>query len=160
VAALCAESYHDVVTRVLLLALSLATSVGCAAHYVSRGADLYAGGRYIEAAEVFERTETRLANSSTPDRARYGLYRGATLLALGDGARAETWLAYCSQMLDAEPSALSEEEHTMLSRALRVAATRRGASPSLPPSEGTTVATSRPLTPDSSTQGSVESVGN
>jgi hypothetical protein len=146
------------VTRVLFLTLALAAGVGCAAHYVSRGADLYAGGRYIEAAEVFERTEKRLASSSTPDRARYGLYRGATLLALGDSARAETWLAYASQLLAAEPSALSEEEHTMLTRALRVSATRRGASPALPPSDGATVATSRALT--DSAAGASESVGN
>jgi hypothetical protein len=147
------------VTRVLLIGLVLAASaVGCAAHFVSRGADLYAGGRYIEAAEVFERTETRLPNSSAPDRARYGLYRGATLLALGDGSRAETWLTYCSRVLEAEPGALSDEEHTMLSRALRVAATRRAATPSLPPPEGATVATSHPLTPDS-TQSPSEEVG-
>jgi hypothetical protein len=159
VAALCAESYHEPVTRVLLLALALAAEVGCAAHYVSRGADLYAGARYIEAAEVFERTEKRLANSSTPDRARYGLYRGATLLALGDSTRAEKWLAYSSQVLEAEPSALSDEEHTMLSRALRVAATRRGATPALLPAAGTTVATTRSLTPDS-TQAPSQGMGN
>jgi hypothetical protein len=148
-----------IVTRVLILALALATGVGCAAHYVSRGADLYAGGRYIEAAEVFERTEKRLASSGSADRARYGLYRGATLLALGDGARAQTWLSYTSQILQSEPSALSEEEHTMLTRALRVAATRQGATPALPPPDGATVATSRPLTPDS-TESSTETVGN
>lgn len=156
-AAVRAESYHLAVTRVLLFALVLAVSgVGCAAHFVSRGADLYAGGRYIEAAEVFERTETRLPNSSAADRARYGLYRGATLLALGDGSRAETWLTYCSQVLEAEPGALSDEEHTMLSRALRVAATRRTTTPALPPPEGTTVATSRPLSPDSTESPSEE----
>lgn len=132
----------------MLLALVLLVSSGCAAHYVSRGADLYAGGRYIEAAEVFERTEKRLATTSTSERCRYGLYRGATLLALGDSSRAETWLAYSSQILQTEPDALSEEEHAMLSHALRVTATQRGAAPTLPPRDGTTVATSRPTTPD------------
>lgn len=148
VAAARAESYHRGVTRVLMVALALVVGTGCAAHYVNRGADLYAGGRYIEAAEVFERTETRLATSSTPERCRYGLYRGATLLALGDGTRAETWLHYSSQILQADPDALSEEEHVMLAQALRVSAAQRGASPALPAHDGTTVATSQPLAPD------------
>jgi hypothetical protein len=148
VAAAPAESYHRRVTRVLLFALALVVHTGCAAHYVNRGADLYAGGRYIEAAEVFERTETRLASSSPPERCRYGLYRGATLLALGDGPRAENWLHYSSQILQTEPDALSEEEHTMLTHALRVSASQRGAAPALPPHDGTTVATSRPIAPN------------
>ena len=120
----------------------LATSVGCASRYVARGADLYAGGHYIEAAEVFERTETRLPQASTADRARYGLYRGATLLALGDTLRAGNWLSYTLAIVRSDPSALSEEENTMLRRAIALASTPRSVNP-LNPASSTAVAAGR-----------------
>jgi hypothetical protein len=136
----------------------LAAGTGCAAHYVNRGADLYAGGRYIEAAEVFERTEKRLNGTSSPERARYGLYRGATLLALGDGARAEAWLTYSARILQTDPGALSDDENVMLARALKVAAARRTSDPALPLNDGAAVATSSPLSPDG--QGRTKELGN
>lgn len=107
----------------------LTTSVGCASRYVARGADLYAGGHYIEAAEVFERTEARLPQASTADRARYGLYRGATLLALGDTSRAGNWLGYTLAIVRSDPGALSDEENTMLRRALALASAPRSVNP-------------------------------
>jgi hypothetical protein len=126
----------------LVLLLALLGANGCAAHYVSRGADLYAGGYYIEAAEVFERTEQRLPAASAADRARYGLYRGATLLALGDTPRAETWLAYCAGIVKADPATLSDDERVMLGRALTLVATRLASRPA-PPGPATTVAASK-----------------
>lgn len=128
--------------RLLGLVAALAT-VGCGTHYVTRGADLYAGGHYIEAAEVFERTEGRLTESSTEDRARYGLYRGATLLALGDVARAERWLNYTHEILRTDRSALSDDEQLMLARALQALIERTPTSP--PPASGPAVATTRSL---------------
>lgn len=99
------------------------TRAGCAAvllvlgcsGYVTRGRALYAEGRYIEAAEVFERTEHRLLNDSTPSEcARYGLYRGLTLLTLGDARNAHRWLAYAYNVERARPGSLDEEERGML----------------------------------------------
>lgn len=113
----------------LLVGAAAALLIACGAHYVTRGADLYAGGHYIEAAEVFERTEARLESSSPAERARYGLYRGATLLALGDAPRAERWLRYSQSVLVTETRALSTEERVMLQRALGVLARRRPAAP-------------------------------
>jgi hypothetical protein len=89
---------------------------------VTRGAELYAGGFYIEAAEVFERTERRLDNASATEQAQYGLYRGATLLALGDSRRARRWLRYSERLLTSDPALLSDEEREMLRRALGVLA--------------------------------------
>lgn len=109
--------------------LVLASLAGCANRYVTRGADLYADGHYIEAAEVFERTESRLPQASSGDRARYGLYRGATLLALGDTLRAGNWLSYTLEIVRNDPSALSDEESTMLRRALTLASTPRTVRP-------------------------------
>jgi hypothetical protein len=120
----------------------------CASRYVTRGADLYAGGHYIEAAEVFERTERRLPDASLAERARYGLYRGATLLALGDAHRAGGWLAYCDDIVTKDPSTLNDEEQVMLKRALALASARRTAIPSSP-TEGAAIATGQPLAPAS-----------
>ncbi len=128
-----------VLLRASLLSLVLAAA-GCASNYVSRGADLYAGGRYVEAAEVFERTELRLTNTSVGDRARYGLYRGATLLALGDTLRAQTWLGYSANVVREVPAALSVEEREMLTRALSLLASRHVTQPALGQSHATVAA--------------------
>src|SRR6187399_2040685 len=50
VAVAAARSYPEDVNLRLVPLLALALCVGCASRYVTRGADLYAGGRYIEAA--------------------------------------------------------------------------------------------------------------
>lgn len=118
-----------------------ALTAGCATHYVTRGVDLYASGHYIEAAEVFERTEPRLSKSTQADCARYGLYRGATLLALGDTARANAWLGYAKAIADARDDSLTAEDRDMLNRALTLIASRRGSSPTPPNGDGSTLAT-------------------
>ncbi|MGC4089987.1 MAG: hypothetical protein QM756_19280 [Polyangiaceae bacterium] len=128
----------------LLLWLPLVT--GCASHYVTRGADLYAGGHFIEAAEVFERTEARLPQASRAEQARYGLYRGATLLALGDALRAGRWLGYSLEIVRGDPGALSDEEGTMLRRALTLASAPRTTRPAAP-SEAAAVAGRSPAVP-------------
>ena len=102
--------------------LLLLGTMGCSNQYVTRGAELYAGGYYIEAAEVFERTEKRLDLASPSEQAQYGLYRGATLLALGDSRRARRWLRYSERLLQADAALLSNEERDMLRRPLGVLA--------------------------------------
>jgi hypothetical protein len=114
--------------------LLLAALSACTNHYVTRGAELYASGFYIEAAEVFERTERRLDESSPSDQAQYGLYRGATLLALGDSRRARRWLGYSERLLHTDRALLSAEERDMLQRALGILASQ---TPSVtPPARG------------------------
>src|SRR5688572_17609889 len=80
---------------------STASRVGCGllgfllsacTFYVHRGSDLYFQGRYIEAAQVLEQTESRLTEADPVERAEYGLYRGVTLLRLGDLDGALRWL--------------------------------------------------------------------
>lgn len=65
---------------------------------VNRGAEFYTQGRYIDAALVFEHAEARLESYGDAERARYGLYRGATLLALGYAEGARHWLDYGSAL--------------------------------------------------------------
>ncbi len=119
---------------------------GCGS-YVKRGTALYADGRYVEAAEVFERTEYRLQDASPRERADYGLYRGMTLLVLGDLHNAQRWLAYAYQVDRVHPGSLRSDKRALLARGwydveqrLRVAAPP----PLLP---GTAVAASQPPPP-------------
>jgi hypothetical protein len=129
---------HDL--RPLLLVTLLGVGA-CGGHYVTRGADLFEDGRYVEAAEVFERTQHRLTSSPPDEQARYGLYRGATLFVLGDFAHAESWLSYASEVLRSHPSALDQDERKYLERVrLAVDARYRG----LPKNTETAVAASQP----------------
>jgi hypothetical protein len=96
-----------------LLALVLG---GCGASYLGRGVDLYQDRRYVEAAEVFERTERRLEEESMAERARYGLYRGAALFELGDRRRAERWLGYAFDVEREFPGSLDADERALLER--------------------------------------------
>jgi hypothetical protein len=93
----------------------LAVPVLACTYFVSRGSDLYAQGRYIEAAQVLEQTEYRLASSRDADEhAEYGLYRGATLLRLGDLDGAQRWLEYAQQWEQRHPGALRDDERDLL----------------------------------------------
>lgn len=100
--------------RLALAASTLLFAAGCGDHYVTRGSALYADGHYVEAAEVFERTEDRLARSSGRERARFGLYRGATFLKLGDLEHAARWLGYARSVANSDAEALSPDELAFL----------------------------------------------
>ena len=104
-------------------------SAACGGEYVSRGAALYGDGRYVEAAEVFERTERRLAESPSDERARFGLYRGATFLKLGDAVHAARWLGYARSIVKNDPGALDSDEHAMLEASLKAVASIKQAPP-------------------------------
>jgi len=101
------------------LAAALLLLSACGGHYVTRGTALYEDAHYVEAAEVFEQTEARLASSSTSERARFGLYRGATFLKLGDTAHAARWLGYARSMVKGDPDALSDDDLALLGASLK-----------------------------------------
>jgi hypothetical protein len=101
--------------QTLLLLGSLFVAAGCGSA-VGRGTALYRQQNYIEAAEVFERTQNRLATMDLADRARYGLYRGLTLMALGDLRGGERWLDYAEAQQRAQPGLLQEGERALLTR--------------------------------------------
>lgn len=92
--------------------------VACGGH-VSRGHALYDGGYYVEAAEVFERNERRLSDWPPQKRAAYGLYRGMTLLQLGDLQGAARWLAYARWVASENPEALGSREVALLTHSQR-----------------------------------------
>jgi hypothetical protein len=112
-----------------LLAFAPLISPACT-HYVGRGGDLYYQGRYIEAAHVLEKTEPRLTGASRLEQATYGLYRGATLLRLGDLGGAMRWLEYCRRLEAAHPGVLRADQLELLQEtliALRADLDRRAA---------------------------------
>ena len=79
-----------------------------------RGSTLYSEQRYVDAAEVFERSEVRLRTFSPAEQAEYGLYRGLNYIALGDLNNAQRWLSYAFAIDGTYPGALSPYKRAML----------------------------------------------
>lgn len=98
--------------------MALPLSVACASP-VGRGTTLYHQQNYIEAAEAFERTQERLATMKPVERARYGLYRGLTFMALGDLRGAERWLDYADAQQRTQPIVLPDNERDLLTLSRR-----------------------------------------
>ncbi len=119
------------------------TLYGCTS-YVKRGTALYSDGRYVEAAEVFERTEYRLQGASPRERADYGLYRGMTLLVLGDLHNAQRWLGYAYEVEQAHPGCLRSDKRALLERGWYQVGQRLRAAPPPPMPPGTAIAASQP----------------
>ncbi len=121
-------------TALTLCAMCLAL-VGCGGSSLNRGANYYGERRYIDAAQVFEHAERELPAYDDAERARYGLYRGATLLELGDTNEAERWLLFGYQLATKSPGALTARERGVLREALssaRARQARHDASPMSP----------------------------
>ncbi len=95
---------------------NLGIGFGCSP-YVDRGETLYREGRYVEAAEVFELTEQRLASSSPSVRAEYGLFRGMTFLRLDDLTSARRWLGYAGALEQNDPELFEGTKLALLERA-------------------------------------------
>jgi len=112
---------------IALSAMCLALG-GCGGSSLNRGANYYSEGRYIDAAQLFEHTEPELRSYDVAQRARYGLYRGATLLQLGDMNEAQRWLLFGYQLAAKEPRALTSDERVTLREALSSARARQASS--------------------------------
>jgi hypothetical protein len=108
-------------------------------HYIQRGADLYSEGRYVEADEVFARSEPRVARAALEQRAAYAAYRGATFVALGDLPHAQHWLSVATEIERTSPGTLRAEEREFLDGAWRAYANRM---PPAPPTANTAIASS------------------
>jgi tetratricopeptide (TPR) repeat protein len=112
------------IAAVTCVVLPLSLACGSA---VGRGTSLYQQQNYIEAAEAFERTQGRLATMQPDERARYGLYRGLTFMALGDWKGAERWLDYSEALQRTQPNLLPADERQLLARGRREKMARRHA---------------------------------
>lgn len=105
--------------------------------------DLYVQRHYIEAEDLFDHMEGDLAQLSIADRAAYGVYRGMTLLALGDFRRAQRWLSYATMLERDDSQALAPAQKALLEQGwLRVDAEQaRLARQAAPPLADATQAT-------------------
>ena len=140
------RSHHQLsVTTLGFSALLVLLGSACGGHYVVRGTVLYDEGRYVEAAEVFERTEQRLTGSSDSERARFGLYRGATFLKLGDVPHAARWLGYARSIQKRDADALSDDDAALLDVSLKAIG---NAAPALPDRRGRSEVATAPVVPD------------
>jgi len=128
----------------LLVALAFGLSA-CARDSIQRGTNLYADGQYIEAAEVFERTEHRLPEMSAEEQARYGLYRGLTLLVLGDLRGAHHWFSYAGNIERQRPGSLGQQRALLLERGALELGNRIQQTPA-PPGVSTAIAATPPAT--------------
>src|SRR6187402_1172680 len=105
---------RSAILAVVFSAAILALPACGSSHYVQRGADLYGDGRFVEADEVFARSEPRVARAAIEQRAAYAAYRGATFVALGDLPHAQHWLSMATEIERANPGTLRAEERTFL----------------------------------------------
>jgi len=127
------------------LAMFVMLGVAGCSSYIKRGEALYADGRYVEAAEVFERTEARLSESPVRQKVEYGLYRGLTLLVLGDLPNAHRWLTYAYSVERAAPGSLGPERRARLDEGWSELGRRMRVD--LPETPAATVASRSPATP-------------
>jgi len=120
------------VLKTSLAACFMILSACGSAHYIQRGADLYGEGRYVEADEVFARTEPRMARAAPEQRAAYAAYRGATFVALGDLPHAQQWLSVATEIEQTHPGTLRAEERAFLDGAWRAYGNRLPPAPAAP----------------------------
>jgi len=112
------------------VAVTVVSLLAACAGPVTRGGTLYTEGRYVDAASVLESAEREVVTASPSERATYGLYRGMTLLALGDLRGAERWLSVARRLQARDAEVLSPSESELLDageRAVLRARERRAA---------------------------------
>jgi hypothetical protein len=105
------------VTRVPLATLLALTLSGCAGP-LSEAEGLFDRGQYPAAKQALLELDADRPSWSPTDRAEYALYRGLTLLALGNDGRARPWLAEAKAAEDASPGTLRYDDLRRLSVAL------------------------------------------
>ena len=91
------------VPRQLALALSMLLCSGCSIAYVGRAQTAYSDGRYLEVAEDLAAHEQEVGQLSRPNKVRYGMYRGLSLMRLGDNDSARHWLRFAYDFENAGP---------------------------------------------------------
>ena len=95
--------------------------------YVGKAEMAYDEGRYFEVAESLAAREGDMRTLPAWKRARYGVYRGLSLLKLGEYESAEEWLRY-AQKLDEEHHTLAGHQRERLEQGLAEIARVKAAS--------------------------------
>jgi hypothetical protein len=95
--------------RVLAVIMLCSSMVACGGA-LAEGQSQFDKGRYPEAKQTFAAAEAESRTWSDERRARYALYRGLTLGALGDRAQAGVWLHEAKAIEATHPGSLSTED--------------------------------------------------
>jgi hypothetical protein len=95
--------------RWFALPLLLSSASACGGP-LAQGQAQFDRGSYPEAKQTFAAVENDRRTWSDSTRARYALYRGLTLGALGDQGQAGVWLHEAKAIEDAHPGSLTAEE--------------------------------------------------
>jgi hypothetical protein len=88
------------------LLLIVAVLAGCN-RYVGRAKRAYNDGRYLEASEHLDGREAEVYDLPPRLRADYGIYRGLSLMMLGDLNGAHQWLSFAYEVEQKNPGTLS-----------------------------------------------------
>ncbi len=105
-------------------------AAGCGG-YLGNARSAYQDGRYLEAAETLGEHEGEVAEMPLRKQADYGLYRGLSLMQLGDSAGAAEWLGFTATLEQKRPGTLRSEQLRQLEAGL--AQLSRTTSPPPPP---------------------------
>jgi hypothetical protein len=97
------------------LLLIVAVLAGCN-RYVTRAKRAYNDGRYLEASEHLDGHEKEVYDLPPRLRADYGIYRGLSLMALGDLNGAYQWLTFAYEVEQKNPGTLKAEQRAALDR--------------------------------------------
>jgi hypothetical protein len=89
--------------------LAACAVLGCAGS-LARAEAQFTDGRYPEAKRAFLSLEAESVTWPDAKRAKYALYRGLTLAALGDREQAGVWLREAKAIEDVHPKSLSYED--------------------------------------------------
>jgi hypothetical protein len=89
-----------------LLLVAVAAALAACGGPLADAEGQFKRGQYPAAHQALLGLESESRSWSASDRAEYALYRGLTLMALGDRARARTWLLEAKAVEDRRPGSL------------------------------------------------------
>lgn len=92
-----------------------AALLGCGG-YLGRAKKAYNEGRYLESAERLEKHERDVQELSPRKQIDYGIYRGLSLMMLGDYVGAEIWLTYAREVAAQAPGEFTPNQKAALER--------------------------------------------
>ncbi|UQA59594.1 hypothetical protein [Polyangium aurulentum] len=134
---------------VMLFGFFLAAT-GCGG-YIGNAQRAYQDGRFLEAAETLGEHEDEVGEMPLRKQADYGLYRGLSLMALGDHDGAAQWLGFTASLEQKRPGTLRSEQLQALEEGLtqlsRVTPPPPAEDTSSPPVETAVPASPAALTP-------------
>jgi len=87
--------------------------LGCGS-YLGNAQRAYQEGRFLEAAENLGNHEAEVARLEPAKQANYGLYRGLSLLKLGDHDAASQWLGFAAEIEKKRPGSLQPAQRREL----------------------------------------------